>query len=48
MVGLVLQQGDCNAVATYQNLMNYVFEPYIGVFVDVYLDDIAIYSDSLS
>ena len=47
MVSLVLQQGDCNAVATYQSLMNYLFGPHIGVFLDVYLDDIAIYSDSL-
>jgi hypothetical protein len=37
---LVLQQGDCYGPATYQSLMNYVFAPYIGVFMDVYLDDI--------
>lgn len=47
MVSLVLQQGDCNAVATYQTLMNHLFGQYIGVFMDVYLDDILIYSDSL-
>ncbi|KAL7280814.1 LOW QUALITY PROTEIN: hypothetical protein ACG7TL_005758 [Trametes sanguinea] len=47
MVSLVLQQGDCNAVATYQSLMNYIFGPYIGVFMDVYLDDVVIYSDTL-
>ncbi|PIL26323.1 hypothetical protein GSI_12079 [Ganoderma sinense ZZ0214-1] len=47
MVSLVLQQGDCNAVATYQTLMNHIFAPYIGVFLDVYLDDIAVYSDTL-
>ena len=47
MVSLVLQQGDCNAVATYQSLMNHIFGPYIGVFMDVYLDDIALYSDTL-
>ena len=40
MVSLVLQQGDCNAVATYQTLMNHLFSPYIGVWMDVYLDDI--------
>lgn len=28
--------------------MNYIFGPYIGVFMDVYLDDIIIYSDTLS
>ncbi|CAL1702710.1 unnamed protein product [Somion occarium] len=47
MVSLVMQQGDCNAVATYQTLMNYIFGEYIGVFMDVYLDDIVIYSDTL-
>ena len=51
MVSLVLQQGDCNAsaVATYHwSLMNHIFGPFIGIFTDVYLDDIAIYSDMLS
>ena len=47
MVSLVLQMGDCNAPATYQSLMNYVFSPYIGRFLDVYLDDVIIYSDTL-
>ena len=42
MMSLVMQQGDCNAGATYQML-----QPYIGVFLDVYLDDIIIYSNSL-
>jgi hypothetical protein len=44
---LVLQIGDCNAPATYQALMNHIFSPYIGVFMDVYLDDIIIYSKTL-
>ncbi|KNZ74325.1 hypothetical protein J132_07182, partial [Termitomyces sp. J132] len=43
----VLQQGDCNAPATYQALMNHIFLAYLGRFLDVYLDDIIIYSDSL-
>lgn len=47
MVSLVLQQGDCNAVATYQTLMNHIFGSFISVFMDVYLDDIVIYSDTL-
>ena len=47
MVSLVVQQGDCNAPATYQALMNYLFSEHIGVFMDVYLDDIIIYSDTL-
>ena len=41
-----MQIGDCNALATYQSLMNHIFLDFIGVFMDVYLDDIVIYSDS--
>ena len=48
MESLVMQQGDCNAGATYQTLMNYIFAPYIGVFMYVYLDDIIIFSDSVA
>ena len=44
---LVLQIGDVNAPPTYQALMNHIFGPYIGVFMDVYLDDIVVYSDSI-
>ena len=47
MVSYVIQQGDCNAPATFQSLMNYLFSAYIGRFMDVYLDDIVIYSDTL-
>ena len=47
MVSLVVQQGDCNAPATYQALMNHIFGEHIGIFMDVYLDDIVIYSDML-
>src|SRR6202034_892579 len=46
MVSNVIQQGDCNGGATYQALMNHIFAEYIGVFMDVYLDDIMIYSDT--
>ena len=48
MVSQVIQIGDCNAPATYQALMNYLFSSYIGRFMDVYLDDIVIYSDNLA
>ena len=48
MESLVMQQGDCNAGATYQTLMNHIFAPYIGVFMYVYLDDIIIFSNSVS
>jgi hypothetical protein len=44
---LVMQQGDCNALVTYQSLMNFLFAVYIGKWMDVYLDDIIIYSDML-
>lgn len=47
MESLVIQIGDCNAPATFQSLMNYLFSAYIGVFMDVYLDDIVIYSNTL-
>ncbi|KAG8908260.1 hypothetical protein FRB99_008325, partial [Tulasnella sp. 403] len=47
MESLVMQLGDCNGGATYQALMNHIFAPYIGVFMDVYLDDIVIYSDTV-
>ena len=43
----VMMQGDCNAPATQQTLMVHLFGPYIGRFLDVYLDDIVIYSNTL-
>ena len=42
----VMQMGDTNAGASWQRLMNSVFEEYIGVFMYAYLDDIFIYSDT--
>jgi hypothetical protein len=47
MVSAVIQIGDCNAPATYQALMNHLFGEFIGQWMDVYLDDIIIYSDTL-
>jgi hypothetical protein len=47
MVSHILQQGDCNAPATYQAVMNHLFGEHIGLFLDVYLDNIIIYSDTL-
>jgi len=46
MVSEVMQMGDCNGGATYQTLMTYIFAPYIRVYMDVYMDDIIIYSDT--
>ena len=47
IISTVIQIGDCNAPATYQVLMNHLFSQYIGCWMDVYLDDIVIYSSSL-
>ena len=47
MMSTVIQIGDCNAPSTYQALMNYLFSTYIGQWMDVYLDDIVVYSNTL-
>ena len=46
-VSNVVQQGDCNAPATFQRLMTLIFRDVIGRFLHVYLDNIFIYSDSI-
>ena len=45
-VSIVMQQGDCNAPATFQHLMTAIFRDMIGKFMHVYLNDIFIYSNS--
>jgi len=47
MLSEVLQQGDCNAPATFQTVMNDLFASYLGCFVDIYLDDVMVYSNNL-
>jgi len=42
----VLCFGLTNASATFQRVMNRIFQPYIGKFVPVYLDDILVMSRS--
>ena len=44
---LVMPQGLCNAVATWQRFMNWVLRKYIGKICFVYSDDIAVFSDSV-
>jgi len=46
-VSNLVQQGDCNAPATFQQLMTAVFHDVIGWFIHVYLDNIFIYSNSI-
>ena len=43
----VMQQGDCNAPATFMKLMNYIFHDIIGKNIYVYLDDILIFDKTL-
>ena len=43
----VVQQGDCNAPATFQRLMTRIFRKFIGKFVHIYLDNIFISSYSI-
>ena len=39
----VIQQGDCNAPATFNKLMNWIFHDMLGRNVYIYLDDILIF-----
>jgi hypothetical protein len=48
MVSLVLQQGDCNAIATFMAVMTDMFGLYIGVWLEIYLDDLLVHNDDLN
>ena len=44
---LVMPQGLCNAPATWQRFMNWILRKHVGKICHIYIDDIAIFSDSL-
>src|SRR3984957_19891164 len=44
-VSHTMQQGDCNAPATFQRLMTVIFQEYIRRFVHIYLDNIFVFSN---
>ena len=46
-ISQIMQQGDCNAPATFQCLMTVIFRDHIGRCVYIYLDDIFVYSNTL-
>lgn len=46
-ISKIMQQGDCNAPATFQRLMTTIFRDIIRIYVHVYLDNIFIFSDTV-
>lgn len=46
MVSHVMEIGNCIAGATFQAQIYHQFPPFIGLFMDMYLDNVVIYSDS--
>ena len=46
-ISQVMQQGDCNAPATFQHLITVIFCDHLSHFVNMYLDDLFIYSETI-
>ena len=46
-VSQVMQQGDCNAPATFQHLMTVTFREQLGWFIHMYLDNVFTYSNTI-
>jgi hypothetical protein len=44
----IMPFGLCNAPRTFQRLMNKVFDPFLGLFLQVFIDDFGVYSDRAS
>ncbi len=44
----VMPFGLCNALGTFQRLMNKVFDPFLGLFLWVFIADFGVYSDKAS
>jgi len=44
----VMPFGLCNIPGTFQHLMNKVFDPFLGLFLWVFIDDFGVYSDRAS
>jgi hypothetical protein len=45
---IVMPFGLCNASGTFQRLMNKVFDPFLGLFLRVSIDDFGVYNDRAS
>ncbi len=45
---IVMPFGLCNAPETFQCLMNKVFDPFLGLFLWVFIDNFGVYNDRTS